>query len=110
VRVSSSCHKNYLVSDWRHLLPATWCILTRNQSLTDDSGWFYGVGGGIRTRNENLPLGTFEFRALINPRKLAGDNRVKISVAVNLKFRYNGSYVSKPDIVELNGDVTGDIY
>lgn len=84
--------------------------LTRNQSLTDDSGWFYGIGGGIRTRNENLPFGTYEFRALINPRKLAGDNRVKISVAVNLKFRYNGSYVSKPDIVELNGDVTGDIY
>jgi hypothetical protein len=84
--------------------------LTRNQSLTDDSGWFYGIGGGIRTRNENLPFGTYEFRALINPRKLAGDNRVKLSVAVNLKFRYNGSYVSKPDIVELNSDVAGNIF
>jgi hypothetical protein len=84
--------------------------LTRNQSLTDDSGWFYGIGGGIRTRNENLPFGTYEFRALINPRKLAGDNRVKLSLAVNLKFRYNGSYVSKPDIVELNSDVAGNIF
>jgi hypothetical protein len=84
--------------------------LTRNHSLTDDDGIFYGVGGGIRTRNENLPFGTFEFRALVNPRKLAGDNRVKFSVVVNLQFRYNGSYVSKPDIVELNSDVTGDIY
>lgn len=84
--------------------------LTRNANSTDDSGWFYGIGGGVRTRNENLPFGIYEFRALINPRKLAGDNRVKFSIAVNLKFRYNGSYVSKPDIVELNGDVTGDLY
>ncbi len=44
------------------------------------------------------------------PRKLAGDNRFKISLAVNLQFRYNGSYVSKPDIVEMNSDATGDIY
>jgi hypothetical protein len=84
--------------------------LTRNTGSTDDYGWFYGIGGGLRTRNENLPFGTYEFRALINPRKLAGDNRVKLSIAVNLKFRYNGSYVSKPEIVELNSDVTGDIY
>ncbi|WP_118949569.1 BamA/TamA family outer membrane protein [Taibaiella helva] len=84
--------------------------LGRNQSATDESGIFYGLGGGIRARNENLVFGTFELRGIIIPRKGTGDNRFKISVAVNLQFRYNSSYVSKPDIAELNGDVTGDIY
>jgi len=84
--------------------------LTRNQSLSDESGFFYGIGGGLRARNENLNFGTFEFRAIYLPRRLIGDNRIKLSLAVNLQFRYNGTYVSKPDIVEMNGDVTGDIY
>lgn len=84
--------------------------LGRNQSLTDNSGIFYGLGGGIRARNENLVFGTFELRGIIIPRRLVGDNRFKISLAVNLQFRYNNNYVSKPDIAELNGDVTGDIY
>ncbi|WP_118974043.1 BamA/TamA family outer membrane protein [Taibaiella koreensis] len=84
--------------------------LGNNQSTTDASGIFYGLGGGMRARNENLVFGTFELRGIIIPRKGTGDNRFKISVAVNLQFRYNSSYVSKPDIAELNGDVTGDIY
>ncbi len=84
--------------------------LSRNQSLTDHSGFFFGIGGGLRTRNENLPFGTFELRGIFIPRKLAGDNMFKLSLSANLQFRYNGSYVSKPDIAELNSDVTGDIY
>lgn len=84
--------------------------LGRNNSLTDDDGVFFGIGGGLRARNENLLFGTFEFRGIIIPRKLAGDNRLKLSLAVNLQFRYNNNYVSKPDIAEMNGDVNGDIY
>ncbi|MFT4062939.1 MAG: hypothetical protein QM642_11355 [Edaphocola sp.] len=84
--------------------------LTDSHTLTDNSGFFYGIGGGLRTRNENFQFGTIELRALVNPRKIAGDSRIKLSVVVNLQFRYNNSYVSKPDIVELNSDVTGDIY
>lgn len=84
--------------------------LGRNESLTDQSGIYYGLGAGLRGRNENLAFGTFELRGIIIPRKEAGDNRFKISLAVNLQFRYNSSYVSKPDIAELNSDVTGDIY
>lgn len=86
----------------------TW--LTKDKLTTDENGLFTGLGGGIRVRNENLEFGTFELRGIFLPRKLPGDSRFKISLAVNLQFRYNGSYVSKPDIVELNGDVTGDIY
>lgn len=84
--------------------------LGRNESLTDQSGIYYGLGGGLRTRNENLAFGTFELRGIVIPRREAGDNRFKISLAVNLRFRYNGSYVSKPDVAELNSDATGDIY
>lgn len=86
----------------------TW--LTHDDQTLDEYGLFTGFGGGMRVRNENLEFGTLELRGIFLPRKLPGDNRFKISLAVNLQFRYNGSYVSKPDIVEMNGDVTGDIY
>ncbi|KAA5533633.1 hypothetical protein F0919_13940 [Taibaiella lutea] len=91
-------------------LTGDFIYLGDNNSPIDASGIFYGLGGGFRTRNENLIFGTIEFRGIVYPRKVQGDNNVKFSAAFNLKFRYNGSYVSKPDIVELNSDNTGDIY
>lgn len=81
-----------------------------NSIGSNHSGFFYGLGGGLRVRNENLVFGTFELRGIILPRKLPGDSTFKISAAFNLQFRYNNNYVTKPDIVELNGDVNGDIY
>ena len=84
--------------------------LSNNKSITDASGIFYGVGGGLRTRNENLAFGTIEWRCIVYPRKVTGDNRVKMSMTINLKFRYNNTYVNKPNIIELNGDTYGDIY
>lgn len=84
--------------------------LSHNKIATDEAGFFYGIGGGLRVRNDNLVFGTVELRGIFLPRRLAGDNRVKLSMAVNLRFRYNNNYVSKPDIAELNGDDNGDIY
>jgi hypothetical protein len=85
-------------------------FLMGDKNLGANYGLFAGIGAGIRTRNDNLGLGTLEVRAAILPRKLPGDGMFKLSAAANLKFRYNNSYVSKPDIVELNGDINGDIY
>lgn len=73
-------------------------------------GLFGSIGGGIRARNENLMFGTFEFRFLVLPRRTIGDSFFKISGAIDLKFKYNTGYVSKPDIIELNGDANNDIY
>ncbi len=84
--------------------------LHKDTFSTDSAGLFFSIGGGLRVRNENLAFGTFELRGVMLPRKLPGDNRFKISLAINLQFRYNSSYVSKPDIVELNNDITRDIY
>ena len=75
-----------------------------------NNGFYYGLGGGVRVRNENFVFGTFELRGIVLPRKLPGDTMFKLSAAFNLRFRYNNNYVTKPDIVELNSDVTGDIY
>lgn len=91
-------------------LTGDFIYLGDNNSIVDASGIFYGIGGGLRTRNENLFFGTIEFRCIAYPRKIQGDNIIKLSLALNLKFRFNSSYVSKPDIIELNGDNTGDIY
>jgi hypothetical protein len=84
--------------------------LSNNKSIVDESGLFYGIGGGIRTRNENLVFGTIELRGIVYPRKVVGDNMIKISMAINLRFRYNNTYVNKPNIVEMNSDTYGDIY
>lgn len=92
------------------LLTADVGWLFNDKSQGNNYGLFAGLGAGIRTRNDNLGFGTFEIRGVVLPRKLPGDGMFKISAAANLRFRYNASYVSKPDIVELNGDVTGDIY
>jgi len=84
--------------------------LFRDKLTNDSHGLFVGLGAGIRTRNDNFGFGTFEIRGVVIPRKLPGDGIFKLSATADLKFRYNSSYVSKPDIVELNSDVTGDIY
>lgn len=85
-------------------------VLGDNQITTDQHGIFYGLGGGLRTRNDNLFFGTVELRGMLYPRKVLGDNVVKLSLSVNLKFRYNNSYVHKSGTTELNSDENGDIY
>ncbi len=74
------------------------------------SGFYYGLGGGVRTRNENLIFGTIELRFIYFPREVIGNNPFKIGITANLRFRYNTSYVKAPDIIQLNNDVNNDIY
>jgi hypothetical protein len=73
------------------------------------SGAYYGLGGGVRTRNENLVFGTFELRFIYFPRKV-DQNSFKLTLSSNIRFRSNGSYVKAPDIVQLNNDNANNIY
>lgn len=64
---------------------------------------FTALGGGIRTRNENLVFGTLELRAFYFPRISSPEmQRWKIIFTSNLRFKYNSSLVRKPDFVNIN--------
>ncbi|ANI90600.1 hypothetical protein A9P82_03965 [Arachidicoccus ginsenosidimutans] len=84
--------------------------LKATQKSIDHSPFYYSIGGGLRVRNENLVFGTIELKGVFLPRKIAGENRFKIGISTNLRFRYNSSYVSPPALLEYNGDVSNDIF
>lgn len=71
---------------------------------------YYAIGGGVRTRNENLQFGTIELRLNYFPKKIARENQIKIMLITNLRFRYNSNYVSRPRFVEYNSDIYNNIY
>ena len=64
---------------------------------------YTAIGGGIRTRNENLVLGTIELRGYFFPKVTTEDmSKWKIKLSSNLRFRYNTSFVKRPDFIIVN--------
>lgn len=92
----------FLTGDFSYLKPT-------ERSITQ-SNFYYGLGGGVRTRNENLVFGTIELKAIYFPRKIWNENQFKIGISTNLRFRYNSSYVGTPDFVQNNSDIRNDIF
>jgi hypothetical protein len=63
---------------------------------------FTAVGGGVRTRNENLVFGTIELRGYYFPR-LNGDMKGwKIELNSNIRFKFRSSFISRPDFIIAN--------
>ncbi len=65
---------------------------------------YSGVGGGVRTRNENLVFGTIELRAFYYPVTPDGVKGFKIILNSELQYRYNSNFIRQPDYVQLNID------
>ena len=84
-------------------------LTPENKSLVK-TNFYSGIGGGVRTRNENLVFGTMEFRFIYFPRRIDGLNQFKITGSINLRFRYNTSYVRAPDIIQLNADYSNSVF
>ena len=84
--------------------------LTPPKLALDKSAFYWSVGGGIRLRNENLLFGTIELRFVYFPRHLANMRPYLISSNVNVRFRYNTTYVRAPDLVQLNADFSNSIF
>lgn len=57
---------------------------------------FPAVGGGVRTRNENLIFGTIEARFTWFPRTVYDVNKISLRVSSNLRVRFTGSFVQAP--------------
>lgn len=64
---------------------------------------YSALGAGIRTRNENLVLGTVELRGFYFPKVSTNEmSKWKIVFTANLQFKYNSTFVRKPDFVQVN--------
>ncbi len=84
-------------------------LLTPEHQKFSKSSLYYGIGGGVRTRNENLVFGTIELRCVYFPRREKDNKAFKFSLTTNLRFRYNTNYVKAPDIIQLNSDIDNKI-
>lgn len=63
---------------------------------------YFGFGGGIRTRNENLIFGTVELRIIYYPRTIEDMSSVNLRVTSNLRLKYSGGFVRAPAFVRYN--------
>src|SRR5688500_541219 len=63
---------------------------------------YFGMGGGIRTRNENLVFGTIELRFIYYPRTIHDMKSFTLRLTSNLRVKYSASFVRPPSFVQYN--------
>lgn len=63
---------------------------------------YFGLGGGVRTRNENLIFGTVELRFVWFPRTVEDISPFNVRISTNLRVKYSGGFVRAPDILQYN--------
>jgi len=85
-------------------------LLTPQGRPIEKSAVYWSLGGGIRTRNENLLFGTMELRFVYFPRKDQYQTPFVVKGTINLRFRYNTTYVREPDLLQLNTDYSNSIF
>jgi hypothetical protein len=66
------------------------------------SDGFSSLGGGVKSRNENLVFGTVELRMFYFPRVIAGMNRFRIDFTTDLRFRFISQFIKRPDFMSVN--------
>jgi hypothetical protein len=76
-------------------------IAPKNEALFKQKAYF-ALGGGIRTRNENLIFGTVELRMFYFPRVTEDLSHFKISLSSNLRVKYSSSFVNAPSFIRYN--------
>ena len=76
-------------------------IAQKDETLIKRKPWF-AVGGGIRTRNENLIFGTVELRMFYFPRVTEDLSKFRITVSSNLRVKYSSSFVKAPSFISYN--------
>lgn len=77
-------------------------LLKPTKESFSKSDLYSSIGGGFRIRNENIILGTMELRASYFPRILPNMNHLKIKINTNLRYKYNSSFIRRPDFVAAN--------
>jgi len=77
-------------------------LFTPQHSRFTDSKLYTSVGGGLRTRNESLIFGTVELRGYYFPKRNFNNERIKIQINTNLRFKYNAQFAERPDFIQTN--------
>jgi hypothetical protein len=78
------------------------CLLKPTKLGLKKSDLFSAIGGGIRTRNENLVFGTIELKGYYFPRLNGDMNSWKVELNSNIRFKYKSSFISRPDFIMAN--------
>jgi hypothetical protein len=76
-------------------------IARKDQTLFNQKPYF-ALGGGVRTRNENLIFGTIELRMFYFPRVTEDLSHFKITVSSNLRIKYSSGFVRAPAFIRYN--------
>jgi hypothetical protein len=63
---------------------------------------YFGFGGGVRTRNENLVFGTMEVRLIYFPRTVENIQSFAIKFSTNLRVKYSASFIKPPAPITYN--------
>ncbi len=63
---------------------------------------YMALGGGIRTRNENLVFGTIELKAYYYPRLTRNMNQWNVTLNTDLRFKYVSQLIKRPDFAVVN--------
>ena len=63
---------------------------------------YFGFGGGVRTRNENLIFGTIELRLVYYPRTTENISSFNLRLTSNLRIKYSAGFVRAPSFVRYN--------
>jgi len=63
---------------------------------------FYGLSGGLRTRNENLIFGTMEIKITYIPQNEFGESKINFGFKQNLRVKNSGSFVRAPSLIKYN--------
>lgn len=63
---------------------------------------YTAIGGGVRTRNENLVFGTIELKAYYYPRITRSMSQWNITINSDIRYRYNTQLIKQPDFINVN--------
>lgn len=66
------------------------------------SDLYTAIGGGVRTRNENLVFGTIELKGYYFPRTNGDMRGWKVELNTNIRFKFISSFIKRPDVVIAN--------
>ncbi len=76
-------------------------VAPKNETLIKQKTYF-ALGGGVRTRNENLIFGTIELRFYYFPRVTEDLSHFKVILSGNLKVKYSSGFVNAPAFIRYN--------
>ena len=63
---------------------------------------YSAIGGGVRTRNENMVFGTIELRGYYFPRVNGDMKGWKVELKSEIRFKYNSSFINRPNFIIAN--------